>query len=103
MLTWKSWLSARNLDQLLPLPPNVLTREWTPSEEDRSAAWDLYTELRTRITTQPLHYRAGDEEAALDSLFMLFGLTRDLLHKYQRKCAHFAILSTSPLKKGNRL
>jgi hypothetical protein len=93
MSTWKEWLTKRGLHELLPLPDAVLDREWQPSDADRAAAWDLYTELRTRVTTQPLHYRAGDEEAALDSLFKLFGLTRDLLHKYQRQCSHFAILS----------
>ena len=93
MVTWRAWLEDRDLDKLLPLPESVLLREWKPTEEDRNAAWDLYTELRTRITTQPLHYRAGDEVTALDSVYKLFGVWRDLLHKYQRKCAHFAILS----------
>ncbi len=93
MNTWQAWLTERNLHDLLTLPQKVLEREWAPSNEDRAAAWDLYTELRTRITTQPLHYRSGDEESALDSLFKLFGLTRDLLHKYQRKSSHFAVLS----------
>ena len=32
---------------------------WSPGEPDRLAAWKLYTELRTRITTQPLAYRFG--------------------------------------------
>ncbi len=28
--------------------------EWKPSDPDKEAAWDLYVELLTRITTQPL-------------------------------------------------
>lgn len=42
----------------------------------------LYVELATRITTQKLHYRSGDEETAVKSLHSLFGLTRELLAKH---------------------
>jgi hypothetical protein len=93
MSTWSAWLKKRDLHELITLPDAVLEREWKPSDEDRAAAWDLYTELRTRITTQPLRYRDGDEATALTSLYELFKATRDLLHKYQRKCSHFATLS----------
>ncbi len=93
MSTWKEWLEQHEFRDLLPLPDSVLARVWNPTDEDKSAAWDLYTELRTRITTQPLHYRAGDMATALKSVYDLFDMTRGLLHKYQRKCSHFATLS----------
>ena len=32
--------------------PNI---EPNPIDNDRKAAWDLYVEMETRITTQPLH------------------------------------------------
>ena len=92
MCTWKEWLEQHGFKNLLPLPDNVLAREWKPTDEDKNAAWDLYTELRTRITTQPLHYLAGDMATALKSVYDLFDMTRGLLHKYQRKCSHFATL-----------
>ena len=93
MPTWDEWLREHKFQDLLSLPSPVLSRAWQPSAEDRGAAWDLFTELRTRITTQALHYRAGDAATALESVHNLFKLTRELLHKYQRECSHFATLS----------
>lgn len=43
-----------------------------------TAAWKLAVELRTRIATQPLAFRDGDESAALKSVFGLFELFRTL-------------------------
>jgi hypothetical protein len=91
--TWKEWLESQQLEGLLSLPAEILAKEWKPTEEDQSAAWDLYTELRTRVTTQTLHYRAGDMATALKSVYDLFAITRELMHKYQRNCSHFATLS----------
>ena len=36
--------------------------EFGPTEDDQTAAWDMYVELITRITTQPLDDATGDEE-----------------------------------------
>jgi len=68
------------------------SRKWQPTDADRSAAWELYTELRTRITTQPLAYRHGDEETALTSIYNLFGLTRTAIKNHEG-CTHFATLA----------
>ena len=57
----------------------VLEMEWEPSDPDRDAAWDLYVELLTRITTQPLPDEVGVEESALDSVYVLFAITRETL------------------------
>lgn len=43
------------------------------------ASHALYVELATRISTQRLHYRAGDEETAAASLYSLFKTTRTLM------------------------
>jgi hypothetical protein len=93
MATWNEWLTQKNLHNLVQLPDSVLASAWQPTEEDRNAAWDLYTELRTRITTQPLHYRAGDEATAVKSVCDLFDVTRKLLREHKRKCGHFAIFA----------
>ena len=53
----------------------------TARSADSSPAHTLWVELSTRITTQRLHYRSGDEETAAASVHMLFGLTRDLMEK----------------------
>jgi hypothetical protein len=64
--------------------------EWKPSDPDKAAAWDLYVELLTRITTQPLPDEAGVEQTALDSVHALFGLTRQTLRTHGRGCIQFA-------------
>ena len=35
--------------------------EFKATEDDQIAAWDMYVELLTRITTQPLEDGTGDE------------------------------------------
>lgn len=38
----------------LKIKTPILDLDWKPSDTDKDAAWDLYVELLTRITTQPL-------------------------------------------------
>ncbi|MCL4205574.1 MAG: hypothetical protein KJ000_24095 [Pirellulaceae bacterium] len=54
----------------------------SPGDKDRALAWDVLVELRTRISTQPLHFLDGDEATALDSLYRLFQIVRDVLKKH---------------------
>lgn len=42
----------------------------------------LWVELSTRIASRSLHFRSGEEETAVDSIFKLFGTTRELLVKH---------------------
>jgi hypothetical protein len=53
-----------------------LEGEFAPRDPDRAAAWELYVELLTRITTQHLPPEDGGEKAALDSVYAIFPLTR---------------------------
>lgn len=95
-MTWDQWFHAKGLQALqkaIQLPTKVLERTWQPTPADERAAWLLYTEMRTRIATQPLHYRSGDEATALKSLYDLFEFTRDILRKRETPCVHFAIIS----------
>lgn len=46
---------------------------------ERTAAWKLYVELNTRITTQPLDESEGVLREALSSLHAVFGITREIL------------------------
>jgi len=59
-----------------------LAADWKPTPRDAEAAWEIHVELRTRITTQRLHYLDGDEGAALDSLVKLFQIVRDVCRKH---------------------
>ena len=46
-------------------------------------------ELITRVSTQKLAPEHGDEKTALDSVYSLFDITRDILHKNGMKCNDF--------------
>lgn len=63
--------------------------EFYPTEDDQTAAWDMYVELITRITTQPLAKGDGDEETALASVYNMFGITRDILKTKGRQAQQF--------------
>ncbi|MGF1537240.1 MAG: hypothetical protein ACFB4J_12265 [Elainellaceae cyanobacterium] len=67
----------------------VLDMEWHPSDPDKDAAWDLYIELLTRITTQALLDSHGIEKTALSSIHTLFGITRQTLKEHGRGCIQF--------------
>lgn len=51
---------------------------------NKKPAHALWVELATRITTQPLHYRSGDEETAARSVSSLFSKTRELLTQHPK-------------------
>lgn len=88
-MKWKKWLENWNMTSLQINTP-FLNMEFKPQDEDKAAAWDLYIELLTRITTQPLKSDSGDEQTALDSVYAIFKLTREILKFHGRGCEVFA-------------
>jgi hypothetical protein len=74
----------------LKLNLGFLAADFAPNDPDRAAAWDLYIELLTRITTQYLSPDSGDEKTALDSVHELFPLTREILRKHGSGAGEFA-------------
>jgi hypothetical protein len=62
--------------------PAKLSGKWEPDLAERDAAWEMYVELVTRISVMPLGSGHGVEREALDSLYQLFGVTREILRKY---------------------
>lgn len=64
--------------------------EFAPNQADEDAAWEMYVELITRITTQNLNDIDGDVETALQSIYSLFPITREILKKYGRNCREFS-------------
>ena len=48
-----------------------------------------YVELITRITTQPLAQNEGDEATALESVYSIFGITREILKNKGKKAENF--------------
>lgn len=59
-----------------------LETTWEIDEPQQNAAWEMYVELATRITTAELKENEGLLREALNSLHSLFGITRELLKKY---------------------
>lgn len=74
-MKWREWLEDWSMVSLKISVP-YLEMEWAPKDEDRDAAWELYIELLTRITTQPLSQGHGDEGTALTSVCALRPDTR---------------------------
>ncbi len=74
----------------LKIKTPILDMEWSPTQEDQEAAWDLYIELLTRIATQPLTEGEGYEETALESLYSIFTITRTTLKHHGRSCVEFS-------------
>ena len=64
-------------------------KDFLPKEEDKDAAWELYIELLTSITTQGLPVEHGDEATALESIYSLFGLTREVIRRRGRSSIEF--------------
>ena len=49
------------------------------NNNDKEAAWLMYVELITRVATQRLEDNLGIEATALDSIYNLFPITREIL------------------------
>ena len=91
-MKWRKWLENWDMTSLKIKAP-FLEMEWQPQDEDKTAAWELYIELLTRITTQPLDVEHGDEKAALESVYSLFPITRQVLKNNTRYCIEFTKLA----------
>jgi hypothetical protein len=91
-MKWKDLLEKWGMTSL-KLKAGFLETEWKPTAPDKDAAWDLYVELLTRITTQTIPDQDGIEKTALDSIYSLFPTTRSILKSRGRQCVEFTKLS----------
>ena len=82
------WLQKWGMDRL-NIRPLFLEMERKLHDVDKAAAWELYIELFTRIANQPFPQDYGDEKAALDSVYALFPITRDVIKNNGPKCTKF--------------
>lgn len=87
-MNFSNWLEKWGMSSLKITHP-FLQMEWTPEAADKNAAWALYIELLTRITTQPLPIEHGDEKTALDSVYSLFATTREVIREHGPECINF--------------
>ncbi len=63
------------------LPFGLGSAEWEADSTQRRAAWALYVELVTRVAVQELASDAGLLREAMNSLYTLFGTTREILRE----------------------
>ncbi|NQU80949.1 MAG: hypothetical protein HQ543_05470 [Bacteroidetes bacterium] len=87
-MKWNDWLEKWGMTSLKIKTP-FLEMDWQPQDEDKSAAWELYIELLTRIATQYLPIEHGDEATTLESIHKLFALTREVIKRQGRHCITF--------------
>ena len=87
-MKWSKWLENWDMSSLKIKTP-FLEMEWNPAEADKIAAWELYIELLTRVTTQALAVDDGDEKTALKSVYSLFPTTRFIIKSNGRDCSEF--------------
>jgi len=56
--------------------------DWKPDEGEKSAAWEMYVELITRVSVAELGPEEGLLREALSSLYTLFDTTRSILRTH---------------------
>lgn len=100
-MKWNKWLENWDMSSL-KINAGFLQMEWNPSEPDKKAAWELYIELLTRITTQELDSKHGDESTALESIFSLFPITREIIKKNGKGCVEFTKIAVVVLNQKVR-
>ena len=74
----------------IKLGPDWANAEIAFESADKDAAWELYIEMLTRIVTQPLPSESGDEKTALDSIYAMFAITREILRNHGRQAVQFS-------------
>ncbi len=87
-MKWSEWLDKWSMNSL-KISAGFLEMEFCPNDNDKNAAWQMYIDLLTRITTQPIDADDGDELTALKSIHGLFGLTRTVIKEYGRHGLEF--------------
>jgi len=87
-MKWSEWFEKWSMTSL-KVNVGVLKMNWEPKDDDKNAAWELYIELLTRVTTQSLPKDSGDEEKALDSIHQIFPLTREVIKRNGRGSVSF--------------
>jgi hypothetical protein len=63
------------------LPFGIGSASWEADPTEQNAAWELYVELVTRVAVQSLSAEQGMVREAMNSLYSLFGSTREILRK----------------------
>ena len=97
----KDFLAKWNMNSL-KIKPAYLEMDFKFVDADKKAAWDLYIELLTRITTPMLPEEYGDEEGVLESIHSLFKTTRDVLKANGPACVQLTKIAVVVLNQKIR-
>ena len=100
-MRWVDWLDRWSMRSLSIKAP-FLEMQWAPQDADRAAAWEMYIELLTRVSSQPLSAHAGSEQAALQSIHSLFATTREVLRQHGREAGEFTKIAIVVLNQAIR-
>ncbi len=92
MRTIRALFSRFQLEKV-KIGPRWANAELSFQAADQDAAWELYVEMLTRIATQPLPVESGDEKTALDSVYSLFPITREILRRHGRSTVKFSMVA----------
>jgi hypothetical protein len=95
-MKWRDLLGEWGVSKL-HLKLGFVEAEFASQDVDRLAAWDLYVELATRITTQPLEDGQGTDRGALESVHSLFPVTREILRRHGPSAQNFARVAIAVL------
>lgn len=84
--SWQDYLKRRRTEGVRLEGVEVswlgIKGKWVADRDQQRAAWEMYVELITRISIQPLGHDEGLLREALTSLYSLFGETRRILKTY---------------------
>lgn len=77
------YVQSMSLTEIKVNVPQVSQLTFVVNNDAKRTAWEIFVEVSTRISTQPLGEEEGFLREALTSLYRLFGRTRDLLAQAQ--------------------
>jgi hypothetical protein len=77
------YVRSVSLTEIKVYVPQISELTFVVNSDARRTAWELFVEVSTRVSSQPLSQGEGYLREALDSLYELFGHTRDLLRHSQ--------------------
>ncbi len=92
MMNLNEWFTKFRLEKVR-LNLAVVRTDISFETADKDAAWELYVEMLTRIVTQPLPCNVGDDKTALDSVYSLFRVTREILRRRGRSTVKFSMVA----------
>lgn len=77
------YMRSVSLTEIKVNVPQLSQLTFVVNNDAKKTAWELFVEVSTRVSTQPLGNEEGFLREALTSLYSLFGRARDLLAQSQ--------------------